>query len=69
MNLPEQRELMDGIIREEIGQITEVSAIIDGHHLNVGKGERATQDHTTNASKTVNTDTTWHTLLLLCGYG
>jgi hypothetical protein len=57
---------MDGIVLEEIGQITEVGAIIDCHNLNVSKGERATQGHTTNASKTVNTNTTRHTLLLLC---
>src|SRR4029434_3599441 len=64
-----RKEAMDGIILEEIGQITEVGAIIDCHNLSVRKSEGATQDHTTNTSKTVNTNTTCHTLLLLCCYG
>src|SRR4029453_12935929 len=64
-----RKEAMDGIILEEIGQITEVRTIIDCHNLSVRKSESATQDHTTNTSKTVNTNTTCHTLFLLCCYG
>src|SRR5262245_17161167 len=61
-----RKEAMDGVVLEEIGQITEVGAIIDCHNLSVSKGEGATQDHTTNTSKTVNTNTTCHTIFLLC---
>ena len=64
-----RKEAMDGIILEEIGKIAEVSTIIDCHNLNVSKGKRASQDHTTNTSKTVNTNTTCHTLLILYCYG
>src|SRR5215510_12990304 len=60
---------MAGIILEEIGQITEVSTLIDCHNLSVRHSESSAQDHTTNTSKTVNTKTTCHTLLLLCCYG
>src|SRR5215510_14565966 len=60
---------MAGIILEEIGQITEVSTLIDCHNLSVRHSESSAQDHTTNTSKTVNTNTTCHTLLLLCCYG
>src|SRR5215510_15926331 len=60
------KEAVDGIVLEEIGQITKVSAIIDCHNLSVRKSEDTTQDHTTNTSKTVNTNTTCHTWVLLC---
>ena len=36
---------MDGIIPEEIGQITEVRTIIDGHNLYVSHGERAAEPY------------------------
>src|SRR4029450_9472866 len=58
------KEAMDGIVLEEIGQITEVGAIIDCHNLSVSKGEGAAQDHTPNTSKTVNANTHSHTLCL-----
>src|SRR5215471_9667576 len=57
---------MDGIVLEKIGQITEVSAIIDCHNLSVSKNENTAQNHTTNTSKTINTNTTCHTVYLLC---
>src|SRR5215510_9430951 len=64
-----RKEAVDGIVLEEISQITKVGAIIDCHNLSVRKSESTTQDHTTNTSKTVNTNTTCHTLLLLSCYG
>src|SRR5215470_4612407 len=53
-----RKEAMDRIVLEKIGQITEVSAIIDCHNFSVSKGERTAQNHTTNTSKTVNTNAT-----------
>jgi hypothetical protein len=64
-----REEPVYGIILEQIGQIANMRQIVDRHDLDVGQGERAPQDHAANTSKTVNANTTCHTLLLLSGYG